>query len=119
MSDDPLDATVLATLRNLQEPGTPDILIELIDLFLEDAPARLAAVRDAVARRDAEGLRSASHALKSSATNLGIRELAGLAARLESTGRSGDLTDAGTLADELDETYARAETALRAMRVAE
>jgi two-component system sensor histidine kinase/response regulator len=117
MSDGPLDATVLATLRSLQEPGTPDILTELIDLFLEDAPPRLAAVRDAVAGGDTEGLRSASHALKSSAANLGIQEVAGLASRLEGAGRSGDLTGAETMADALGDAYARAETALRALRV--
>ena len=36
--DEPIDPIVLQDLRSLQEAGEPDILVELIGLFFEDAP---------------------------------------------------------------------------------
>ncbi len=46
--------------------GDPDMLRQLVDVFLAESPAQLAAVRDAVARRDAENLARAAHTLKGS-----------------------------------------------------
>ncbi len=45
---DPLDWSVLAGLRELQEEGEPDILNELIELFLTDVPPQLIALKAAL-----------------------------------------------------------------------
>ena len=119
MTGAPIDRTVLDTLRDLREPGQPDVLTELIDLFLEDAPARLAAVRDAVGRQDGEALRQAAHGFKGSAASLGATEVRALCAELERLGRRGPLGAAEALLQQLDDAYGRAETALRAERSTE
>ncbi len=44
--------------------ATRGLMADVIAVFLEDCPLRLAAISDAVSRRDAEALRLAAHALK-------------------------------------------------------
>ena len=119
MTGHPIDRTVLDTLRDLREPGQPDVLTELIDLFLEDTPPRLAAVRDAVTRHDGDALRQAAHALKGSAASLGATEVRSLCAELEQLGKHGGLGATEALLRQLEDAYGRAETALRAERSAE
>ncbi|MDP1569150.1 MAG: Hpt domain-containing protein [Vicinamibacterales bacterium] len=82
-----LDHATLDRLRELNEPGEPDIVIEVLTLFLEDAPARVAAVAAAQAAGDARGLERAAHGLKGSAGNIGALRLQALCHRIEDLGR--------------------------------
>ncbi len=75
--------------------GDRDLLQELIDVFLEDAPQRIEGVRRALADRDAEALYKAAHALKGSAGNFGAPKVVSRANRLEALSRENDL-DAAT-----------------------
>jgi two-component system sensor histidine kinase/response regulator len=50
--------------------GDDRLMTELIQLFLDDLPMRLAAIKEAVTARNAAAIRSAAHALKGSAGNL-------------------------------------------------
>jgi signal transduction histidine kinase/CheY-like chemotaxis protein len=63
--------------------GGRDLLCRLIDLFLLDAPDRLAAIQDALSRGDARALARAAHAFRSASANLGATTLAELCARIE------------------------------------
>jgi signal transduction histidine kinase/CheY-like chemotaxis protein len=63
--------------------GDHDLMTDVIRLFLEDLPDRLAAIHDAVTARNAEGLRAAAHALKGAAANLSAGGLFDMAAVLE------------------------------------
>jgi HPt (histidine-containing phosphotransfer) domain-containing protein len=47
--------------------GDEDVFGELCDIFLDDAPKRLAAIRNALEARDAKGLKAAAHAFKGAA----------------------------------------------------
>ena len=66
--------------------GDDELMTEVIRLFLEDLPVRLAAIKDAVTRRDAAALRAAAHALKGSAGNLSAGGLFEAARVLERIG---------------------------------
>lgn len=68
---------------------------ELADLFLQVSPQQLAAVRDAVERRDALALERTAHAIKGSLCNFVALEAYHAAQHLESIGREGDLSQAG------------------------
>ena len=83
--------------------GDRDLLLELIDVFFEDAPLRIEAVRRALADRDAEALYRAAHALKGSAGNFGAPDVVGRANRLEALARENNL-DAAALEFEFLET---------------
>lgn len=121
-SDAPIDPSVVASLRALQDPDQPDLLIELIDLFLlADAPARIAAVRIAAVHApigggDAVALRRGAHALKGSAANLGAVRLAALSAKLERMGNGGSVDGAAAIGPKLAHEYDHVATALRAER---
>jgi signal transduction histidine kinase/DNA-binding response OmpR family regulator/HPt (histidine-containing phosphotransfer) domain-containing protein len=71
--------------------GDYDLMIEVIRLFLEDLPARLAAIQDAVTGRNAVALRAAAHALKGSAGNLAVGGLSEAASVLERIGEESQL----------------------------
>jgi HPt (histidine-containing phosphotransfer) domain-containing protein len=63
--------------------GDTALMREVVGLFLEDCPPRLAAIRRAVEQRDPDALRTEAHALKGAAGNLSATGLAEAARVLE------------------------------------
>jgi CheY-like chemotaxis protein len=91
-----IDPVVIASLRQLRMPGKPNPLVELIDLFLQEAPAQIQAMESAVAQNDYTSLARTLNAatnLKGSAGNLGARNLAALCDEIEQTARNWSLAD--------------------------
>jgi HPt (histidine-containing phosphotransfer) domain-containing protein len=80
---DVLDRSIINGLKELREPGQPDPLKELVELFFKDAQPRLQLMEEAAAAGDLPTLGAAAHTLKGSASNLGARRLATLCASLE------------------------------------
>jgi len=66
--------------------GDEQLMTDVIRVFLEDLPVRLAEIREAVTNRDAVGLRAAAHALKGAAANLSAGGLFEAAKVLERVG---------------------------------
>lgn len=97
-----IDAQPLETIRLA---GGDALVARIVGLFLEHAPQRLATARNAVAAADAGALEQSTHSLKSSAAQLGARELAEICRDLEQRAARKDLT--GTA-----ELMSRAEAAL-------
>jgi CheY-like chemotaxis protein len=96
--DEVLDPMVLAGLRMLRQPGRPDPVVELITMFLEEAPERFSAIEQAIKANDMWSMSkivAASTGLKGSASNLGAHELATICGHLEKAGRNGALDEAG------------------------
>ena len=108
-----LDPAVLNTLRKLTSPGEPDVLQEVLKLFLDDVPARLTRLRNAWASRNIEEVQRAAHSLKGSAGNIGARRLHALCSQLDDKGRSGDLDALGPLVDALGEEFDKVEAEIR------
>jgi len=91
-----IDPVVIAGLRQLRTPGKPDPVVELIDLFLQEAPGHLQALESAVAQNDHTSLArtfSAAVRLKGGAINLGARNLAALCDEIEHTARKWSLAE--------------------------
>ncbi len=78
--------------------GDEQLMHDVVRIFLEDCPARLAAVAAAVERRDAEAIRSAAHALKGAAGNLAASGLFEAARVLERLGAESRLDAAAAAA---------------------
>ena len=106
-----LDRGVLATLRELQEEGEPDVLGELVELFLADAPPRLDALRGAIEAGDASSVEGIAHALKGSCANLGAVSMGATCAELEEAGRAGDLSGAPARISVLEKEFGRVRVA--------
>src|SRR5579871_2066093 len=75
--------------------GDEQFMASIVSLFLEDTGARMADLRDAVARRDATAVQKSAQAVKGALANVGAEEAFQCAACVESVAR-------GMLLSELD-----------------
>lgn len=66
-----VDPAILAAYEEFQLAGEPDLIVELIDLYLEDLPRRLAVMRNSVADADWSAAQREAHSLRGSSGNLG------------------------------------------------
>lgn len=92
--------------------GNLEPLREVAQLFLEDYPRRLAAIRDALARRDCAALENAAHMLKGSAGYICADSVFDAAVEVETIARSGDLARAGRACTKLQQETGRLARAL-------
>ena len=74
--------------------GNLELMHEVVQLFLADCPRRLAALHDAMARRDRRALEHAAHTLKGSAGYISAPGVFTAADEVEAIARCGDLADA-------------------------
>jgi histidine phosphotransfer protein HptB len=100
-----------ATFAELQEAAGAEFVVELVDTFLEEAPAMLAELRSAQAAQDADAFRRAAHSLKSNSNTFGATALGLMARQLE---LGGMVADPAPL-DALEAEYQRVATALKAL----
>ena len=109
MPETVLDPNVLNNLRQLTPPGEPDVLAQVLRLFLADAPARIKKLRQAWTSGDAKGVQQAAHSLKGSAGNVGALALLAVCRELDDKARSGDLGGTEPLTTALDREFSRVE----------
>jgi signal transduction histidine kinase/CheY-like chemotaxis protein/HPt (histidine-containing phosphotransfer) domain-containing protein len=107
---DLLDPAALARLREIV--GDDAYLAEMIEGFLEDAPAILANMRRAVEAQDAASVRLHAHSLKSNGADLGAQNFSDLNKRMEALGRAGLLDGAYDLLEQIEAEYAHVQAAL-------
>ena len=108
-----LDPAVISGLRQLTPPGEPDVLAEVLKLFLEEVPPRIARLRNAWHSGNIEEMHRAAHSLKGSAGNIGAGRLHSVCTRLDALGKAGDVASAAPLVDELDVEFAKVESEIR------
>jgi histidine phosphotransfer protein HptB len=105
-----------ATFKDLQETAGADFVKELVDAFLEEAPAMLGDMRGALAARDADRFRRAAHSLKSNSNTFGALGLGVMARELELGGLDRALAAGPQALDALAQEYARVAAALTELR---
>lgn len=71
--------------------GDSELLQEMAQLFLEECPSQMEAVRDAVHTRDPKAIERSAHSLKGSVGNFGAAAAHQAALELEMKGRLSDL----------------------------
>ena len=89
MSDPALDPTVIETLRQLSEPGGPDVVEEVFQIFLTETPARLADIDEAISIGNLTQVHRLAHSLKGSAGNIGARAMFAACRELDDEARGG------------------------------
>jgi two-component system, sensor histidine kinase and response regulator len=96
--------------------GNRTLLGEVVDIFLVDGPAMMAAIRQAGRNGDGSALAAAAHALKGS-VGLFVRDGAyDTARRLERAGRTGDLAGVDAALAALEDEVEQLVAALRDLR---
>ena len=94
--------------------GRSDLVAEVINVFLANAPVMLTRLRHAGAGSDAGELAAAAHAIKGSAGLFSQGEAYEHARALEKRARSGDASNAAAACDEIDASLSRLVSELRA-----
>jgi HPt (histidine-containing phosphotransfer) domain-containing protein len=85
-----VDLAVLRSYEKIQLDGEPGLIVELIDLYLEDAPRRVAVMRESLAKRNWLSVKREAHSLRGSSGNLGALQMARICDEIEGI-ESGDL----------------------------
>ncbi len=111
-----LDLAVIDELRELGGEEDPQLLFELIELFLEDAPARLAEMEEALDAQNLDGMRRAAHTLKSSSANMGAVMFSQLCKDLELAARESDASGFRETHASCHSAYQAFEAELRRLR---
>src|SRR5690349_9835853 len=83
--------------------GDTELIREVADLFLEECPGQMDAIRQAIGSRDAVSLEHAAHSLKGSLSIFVAPEAIQAAQELESKGHAGDLIQAEDACRRLEE----------------
>ena len=116
-SEPVLDHRRLEHLRSIQDDSQPSLVRELIEHFIDESPAHLQRLDQALAAGDAAGLRALAHRFLSSTQNIGATRLSALCAELERLAKQGQLAAAPALLATLADERARVHDALAAARL--
>ncbi len=111
-----LDMRVIEGLRELGGTEDPGLLVEVIGMFLEDAPARLRELQLGFETKDIRLLERAAHSLKSASANVGATGLSDLCKRMEESARQRRSEGIAELLTESTRIWAEVEVALRSIR---
>jgi CheY-like chemotaxis protein len=95
--------------------GDRDLLAEVADIFLTDAPGMLQDVVEAVQQNDAEAVGRTAHRIKGSILTFAAPAAANVALKLEQGGRIGDLSSARADVERLDLEVQRLSRVLRGL----
>ena len=110
-----VDLAILASFDEAQEEGEPDFVVELIDLYLGEAPRFFSSIREGLANHDWLSAKRAAHTLRGSSSNLGILQMTLLAGALEQLTATQDAS-AAELLQGLEDEFTRVVEILRAER---
>jgi CheY-like chemotaxis protein len=94
----------------------PQLLRDLVDLFLEECPRLVDEIRVALGRKDARAVQRDAHSLKGSTSNLAAKMASEAALKLERLAQAGDLVHAEGALRELESQLVRLKPALLAVR---
>jgi HPt (histidine-containing phosphotransfer) domain-containing protein len=101
-----VDNAVLGELR-ASVGDDQEFLTELVDEFLQDAPAQLESLRHAAISGDAAGATRAAHTLKGNSRTFGASELASRCQVAETAAGAGDLNAVLSHLDEINGEWGR------------
>ena len=111
-----INLAVIEELRELGGEDEPGLLLELIEIFLSDAPNYLREMTRAFDDGDLKRMERAAHTLKSSSANMGSTVLRELCLWMEDAARRGDSETYQQLTEPCSIAYREFEGALRKIR---
>ena len=116
ITSDAVDMELLNSFEELQSGDGSDLIVELIDLYLVDAAHRVSQICEASIAAEWISLKRASHNLKGSSSNLGVRHVAEICQKLEWMDRHDSPETIADLVRLLEYESARANASLAAVR---
>ena len=104
--------------REMRDAGVEEAVDAILDTFVQSAGERIAALTTALASGEAQAIKRAAHAFKSSAGTIGAKTLATLLQELESAAEKGDVARARDLGARFAEESAAVTAYVRRARQA-
>ena len=111
-----LDMRVIASLKELGGEEDPGLVLELVGMFLQDAPLRMKEIETSLANGDILTLERAAHTLKSSSANIGALGLSELCRRIVESARANHPEALPELCQASVQSLAEAATNLRSLK---
>lgn len=108
----PIDPEAIENLRALNPDDDDAFLKDIIGIFLEDTPERIAELKQCLASYDQPRFTRAAHSIKGSASNLGATKVRAVAEKLEHQSRNSGLDGLEPLLANLESEFAVAKTEL-------
>ena len=108
-----IDPDAIANLRELNPGDNGEFLREIVSIYIEDTPKRLADLRTNLASGDVPAFTRAAHTIKGSSANVGAQVLKGMAERLEIASRKEGLGGVSGLIADCEEEFERVKVELR------
>ncbi|MEN8260026.1 MAG: response regulator, partial [Pseudomonadota bacterium] len=113
-TDGLLDEDALNLIRTLQRPGKPDLVKNVVKIYLGSTPTLLQTLSEAVAANDSDAMAKAAHSLKSSSAHIGANSLAALAKEMEVRGGRHSIDGVKELLALIEQSYGEVKRALEA-----
>jgi len=101
------------TFEELKQLSGDEVLNELIEAFLDEAPKMLREMHTSLASVNVESFRRNAHSLKSNANTFGAEGLAALAKELETLARENKLAEVGNKLEALSKACEEVQTELK------
>lgn len=111
--DNILDPGALEGLREMSAGDGGAFFRELVEIFLQDTPARIAEIEAGLATGDSKALARAAHSIKGSSGNFGAARLSDAARQIEQLGRQEQFAQVPAEMLRLRSEYDRVEAALK------
>lgn len=108
-----LDLEAIANLRALSPDDGDVFLREILNIFIEDTPARIAELNNSHAVGNVANFVRAAHSIKGSSSNVGASELRAIAEQLEHHARHNGLAEVEAQVAELETAFVRVHDALK------
>ncbi|MDX2350665.1 MAG: response regulator, partial [Porticoccus sp.] len=97
------DPLVIQELKD----GIGEVIVSMIEAFLEDTPVYLRSLKEAIAQTDTKQVRELAHTVKGSAANYGAYQVVELSRLLEEKGAAAELSGSEKLYENLVEAYTK------------
>lgn len=113
MSNEPvLDPNAIEALRAVSPDDGGEFFRELVDIFLQDTPRRIAEIESTLAAKNAPDLTRAAHSIKGSSSNFGAVALHDVARSMEQAGKEQDYPTVQALLPAMQAEFSRVKAAL-------
>jgi len=104
-----IDPQTIDNLRQLNPGDNDEFLREIIGIYLEDTPRRIAELEQSLATGDQPKFTRAAHSVKGSSANVGAMAVRAAAEKIEQQSAKHGLADAAALLPALKSELARAQ----------
>jgi two-component system, sensor histidine kinase and response regulator len=101
-----ISSDAIDTIRNLNQPGSPDLLAELANVYFSLVPEIFEQLQQSLTDSDLKRIRSLGHKLRGSSGHIGAMRMAELSYKLECLGEDAGKSQVTPIVEELKREFA-------------